>query len=137
VELAQEINSGMPRYVVQRVQDLLNDRGKALRGARVLLLGVTYKPDIADQRESPATDVADGFLAKGAQLAYHDPHVPVWSVAGAQYSSEPDLLAACAAADVVVLLQAHRAYDLAAVADAAPLLFDTRGTATGEAVVRL
>jgi nucleotide sugar dehydrogenase len=137
VELAQEINSGMPRYVVQRVQDLLNDRGKALRGARVLLLGVTYKPDIADQRESPATDVAGGFLAKGAQLAYHDPHVPVWSVGDAKYTGEPDLLAACAAADVVVLLQAHRAYDLAAVADAAQLLFDTRGTATGEAVVRL
>jgi nucleotide sugar dehydrogenase len=137
VELAQEINSGMPRYVVQRVQDLLNDRGLAVRGARVLLLGVTYKADIADQRESPATDVAAGFLAKGAELAYHDPHVPVWHVGGASYPCEADLLGACAAADVVVLLQNHAAYDLAAVASAAPLLFDTRGAASGEAVVRL
>jgi len=127
VELAQEINAGMPRYVVQRVQDLLNDHAKPLRGAKVLLLGVTYKPNIADQRESPATDVGAGFLAKGAELSYHDPHVPVWHVDGRTLQCQPDLAAACTDADVVVLLQAHREYDPAALAAAAPVLFDTRG----------
>ena len=122
---------------MQRVQDLLNDAGLALRGARVLLLGVTYKPDIADQRESPATDVAEGFLAKGADLAYHDPHVPLWQVGDHAYESAPDLLGSCAQADVVVLLQAHRSYDLGAIASASRLLFDTRGAAVGEKVVRL
>ena len=124
----------MPRYVVSRVQDLLNDRGLALRGARVLLLGVTYKADIADQRESPATDVGAGFLAKGAELSYHDPHVPVWRVAGQSLDAAPDLDAAIAAADVVVLLQNHDAYDLDAIAAASKVLFDTRGTATGDRV---
>jgi nucleotide sugar dehydrogenase len=134
VELAQEINAGMPRYVVQRVQDMLNDRGLALRGAKVLLLGVTYKPDIADQRESPATDVGAGFLAKGAQVSYHDPHVQSWRVAGRSLDRVEDLMAAVAGADVVVLLQNHRAYDLAAIAEAAQALFDTRGSASGEGV---
>ncbi len=137
VELAQEINLGMPRYVVQRVQDLLNDRGSALRGARVLLLGVTYKPDIADQRESPSTDVGAGFLAKGADLSYHDPHVPVWRLADRELTSVPDLHAAVADADVVVLLQNHKAYDVPALASAARLLFDTRGAASGENVETL
>ncbi len=75
VELAQEINATMPAYVVSRAQDILNEDGKAMRGAKVLLLGVTYKPNIADQRESPAVPVARQLLDKGADLSFHDPHV--------------------------------------------------------------
>ena len=82
VELAQEINAGMPQYVVRRLQDLLNEEAKSLRGARVLLLGVTYKPDIADQRESPAKPLAQQLIAKGADVIYHDPHVTDWRVGG-------------------------------------------------------
>jgi UDP-N-acetyl-D-glucosamine dehydrogenase len=118
-------------------QDLLNDRGLALRGAKVLLLGVTYKPDIADQRESPATDVGAGFLAKGAALTHHDPHVTKWRVAGRELACEPDLMGAVAYADVVVLLQNHRAYDLAAITGVATAVFDTRGAATGANVEAL
>lgn len=120
-------------------QDLLNDRGLALRGATVLLLGVTYKLGIADQRESPATDVGAGFLAKGAALTYHDPHVAKWRVAGRESACEPDLMGAVADADadVVVLLQNHRAYDLAALAGVATAVVDTRGAATGANVEAL
>lgn len=137
VELAQEINKGMPRYVVQRVQDLLNDRGQPLRGARVLLLGVTYKPDIADQRESPARDVAAGLLARGAVLEYHDPYVSEWRLEGRVLPVVADLDAAVGAADVVVLLQNHRVYDLDGIVQRVRVLFDTRGVARGVGVERL
>lgn len=73
VELAQEINSSMPSYVATRVADLLNEQGKALNGANILLLGVTYKPNIADQRESPAQPVAKALQDKKADVAFHDP----------------------------------------------------------------
>ncbi|WP_018653627.1 nucleotide sugar dehydrogenase [Actinomadura flavalba] len=126
VELAQEINDRMPRYVAERAQQLLNREGRALKGARVLLLGVTYKPDIADQRESPATAVARRLLALGAELTYHDPHVPDWDVDGNAITCA-DLHDGLADADLAVLLQNHRDYDAALLADRARLLLDTRG----------
>ncbi len=82
VELAQEINSRMPGYVVDRAAELLNTDAKPLNGAKVLLLGVTYKKDIADQRESPARPIARKLLQRGAVLTYHDPHVDSWQVDG-------------------------------------------------------
>jgi UDP-N-acetyl-D-glucosamine dehydrogenase len=127
VELAQEINNGMPGYVVHRVQDLLNERGLALSESRVLLLGVTYKPDIADQRESPAVPVARGLLARGARVTFHDPYVPIWTALGEDARRVDDLDAALGAADVVVLLQRHAAYDVHAVAEQARQVLDTRG----------
>jgi nucleotide sugar dehydrogenase len=127
VELAQEINEGMPAYVARRVQDLLNDRGRALKGANVLLLGVTYKPDIADQRESPAVPVAQKLRARGGVVRFHDPHVPGWHIDGEELKRVPDLDAALRGCDVAVLLQAHASYDLPALAAAAPILLDTRG----------
>ncbi|AXH96751.1 nucleotide sugar dehydrogenase [Ornithinimicrobium avium] len=137
VELAQEINSGMPGYVVSRVQDLLNDQGKSLRGSTVLLLGVTYKPNIADQRESPAVPLARALVAKGAVVQYHDPHVSDWrAVPGA--ARVEDAAEGAAAADLTVLVQNHREYDVDALAGAATQLFDTRGKAhDGERVHRL
>jgi UDP-N-acetyl-D-glucosamine dehydrogenase len=137
VELAQEINAGMPEYVVRRIQDLLNEESKSLRGARVLLLGVTYKPDIADQRESPAKPLAQQLMAKGADVIYHDPHVADWKVAGASVPRADDLDTELAKADVSVLLQNHASYDLDAIAATARLLFDTRGKVAAEGVARL
>lgn len=137
VELAQSINLQMPAYVVERITDLLNDEGKALRGSTILLLGVTYKPNIADQRESPATPLAALLLDKGANLVFHDPHVDVWTPNGAEVTRADDLDAALAAADVSVLLQNHKEYDLAAIASAAKCLFDTKGATDNSQVSRL
>jgi len=127
VELAQEINSRMPGYVTERAAELLNRGARPVNGARVLLLGVTYKKDIADQRESPARPIARKLRARGADVAYHDPYVPAWQVDGQDVPRAGDLAAAVAAADLVILLQAHQDYDLPQLAATARLLLDTRG----------
>lgn len=137
VELAQEINAGMPSYVVRRIQDALNDEGKPLRGSRILLLGVTYKPDIADQRESPAKPIAVELRDKGAEVEFHDPHVVTWRLGSESLTRVDDLASALGRADIVVLLQNHSDYDLTAIAAQAPRLFDTRGATSGPKVVRL
>ena len=108
VELAQEINNSMPRYVVERVAAMLNDHRKPLNGSEVLLLGVTYKADIADQRESPAMPVAELLRERGADIRFHDPMVETWKLDSGEVVREADLHAAVKAADVVVVLQAHR-----------------------------
>jgi UDP-N-acetyl-D-glucosamine dehydrogenase len=137
VELAQEINAGMPSYVVRRIQDTLNDEGKALRGARILLLGVTYKPDIADQRESPAKPIAVELLDKGAVVEFHDPHVETWRLGSQSLACIADLNAALGEADLCVLLQNHDLYDIDDMVARAKRLFDTRGVTSGPRVVRL
>ena len=130
VELAQEINATMPAYVVSRAQDLLNEDGKALRGATVLLLGITYKPNIADQRESPSVPIARQLLDKGATVVFHDPHATSWTAFGESIPAVEDLDAAVRDADLVVLLQNHRGYDPDALAAASQRFFDTRGVVT-------
>ncbi|QDO87104.1 nucleotide sugar dehydrogenase [Ornithinimicrobium ciconiae] len=138
VELAQEINSGMPAYVVSRIQDQLNEDGKALRGSTVLLLGVTYKPNIADQRESPAVPLAKALVAKGATVLFHDPHVSSWGAMGDSVTRVEDPAKAVVEADLSVLVQNHREYDVDALAGSANRFFDTRGKATdSERVSRL
>ena len=127
VELAQEINGRMPGYVTDRAAELLNTHAKAVNGASVLLLGVTYKRDIADQRESPARPLARKLLSRGAAVSYHDPYVPDWQVDGQAIPRAEDLDAALADADLAILLQAHRSYDPAQLTRAARLLLDTRG----------
>ncbi len=127
VELAQEINSRMPGYVTDRAAELLNRHAKAVNGAKVLLLGVTYKRDIADQRESPARPLARKLLARGAKVSYHDPYVPAWQIDGQSIPRAEDLRAALADADLAILLQAHQAYDPAQLTQASRLLLDTRG----------
>ena len=127
VELAQEINSRMPGYVVDRAAELLNRHAKPLNGANVLLLGVTYKQDIADQRESPAQPIARRLLARGAVLSYHDPHVPTWAIDGRSVRRVTDLDTDIVTADVVILLQNHSEYDLPQLAASAKLFLDTRG----------
>jgi nucleotide sugar dehydrogenase len=137
VELAQEINATMPAYVARRAQNLLNDAGKPTNGATVLLLGVTYKPNIADQRESPAVPLARALAALGARLSYHDPYVPRWEVPGVEIPRADDLDNAVATADLVILVQNHREYDADHLATIAQRFFDTRGSTTSDRAHRL
>ncbi len=137
VELAQEINQRMPLYVVDRAATLLNHQAKALNGARVLLLGVTYKKDVADLRESPVPSVARRLRAHGVVLTYHDPYVPAWSVDGTPVRRTEDLHSEVKAADLIILLQDHAVYDLDLIAREGRLVLDTRGRLTGGNVATL
>ncbi|MDX3690868.1 nucleotide sugar dehydrogenase [Streptomyces europaeiscabiei] len=134
VELAQRVNNRMPQYVVQRAATLLNEHGKSARGARVLLLGVTYKPDVPDQQGTPADEIARRLIELGAHVSYHDPHTPAWSVLDRPIPRADSLYEATADADLTILLQQHRTYDLQGLSVKAQLLLDTRGaTPTGAA----
>jgi UDP-N-acetyl-D-glucosamine dehydrogenase len=126
IELASEINTNMPRYVVTRVQDALNEHSKALRGSDLLVLGAAYKPDIDDLRESPALDVIHLLKQKGAKVSYHDPFVPHIKVEQTAFDSVPDLMEAVRKADCVVIVTNHSSYDYAAILKEAKLIFDTR-----------
>jgi UDP-N-acetyl-D-glucosamine dehydrogenase len=124
VELAGDINLAMPRHVVDLVAEALNERGKAIRGARVGVLGVAFKPNVRDARNSPAADVISGLRTRGATVVYHDPHVPTFRDAGGetyQSGAIDDVLAA----DVVVVVTAHASIDLDEVYDRAGLVVDT------------
>ncbi|MDN5746541.1 MAG: nucleotide sugar dehydrogenase, partial [Nocardioidaceae bacterium] len=134
VELAQEINNSMPRYITDRVSELLNEYRMPLNGSEVLLLGVTYKANIADQRESPARPVAELLRARGASVRFHDPMVEQWTLDSRELSREADLDDAVRSADAVVILQAHETYDLAKLAKDAKIMLDTRGKAPDPAV---
>lgn len=134
VELAQEINNSMPRYVADRVADLLNEQRKPLNGSEILLLGVTYKANIADQRESPAMPVAEALRARGAVIRFHDPKVENWNLESGAVTRELDLEDAVKSVDAVVLLQAHETYDLESIAAGAKVMLDTRGVAPKPAV---
>jgi UDP-N-acetyl-D-glucosamine dehydrogenase len=127
VELAQEINASMPSYVARRIQDQLNRDGKPLRGSSVLLLGVTYKPNIADMRESPAIPLAKTLIHQGASLRFHDPLVKQFSVSGQDIPRIDHVDEALAVADICVLLQNHREYDVEAMSIVSRRFFDTRG----------
>jgi UDP-N-acetyl-D-glucosamine dehydrogenase len=128
IELASEINTNMPRYVVSRILDAMNDRGKVLKGSRVLVLGVAYKPDVDDARESPALDVIALLKKKGALVEYHDPYIPHFhhEHEGWKMESVTDLMPSVHAADAVVLVTNHKSYDYAAILEAAAFIFDTR-----------
>ena len=137
-ELAQQVNDGMPAYVAERAVRMLHRHGRCASGAAVLLLGVTYKPDIADGRESPATPLARRLRAAGAQVGYFDPLIQDWSADGVPVTRARDLDEALAAADLVILLQPHRSFDLSMVALRAALVLDTRGVLpAAETVERL
>ena len=131
IELASEINTGMPRYVVQRVQDALNERGRALQGSRMLVLGVAFKPGVSDTRESPALDVIGLLKEKGAVVSYYDPHVPEVQDEGWDLRSVADPLQAAKASDCVVIVTDHSGVDYPGIARAAPLVFDARNALAG------
>lgn len=135
VELAEEINKAAPMYVADRAWAALNSKGVAMRGASVLLLGVTYKPDVSDRRESPADPLGRRLSALGAQLSYHDPFVPKWQLTTADHqlslSSVADVYAEAEDADLVILLQPHDEYDLERLSHCSRMLLDTRGAVPG------
>jgi len=126
IELASEINTGMPRYVVNRIQDTLNTKSKALKGSHVLVLGAAYKPDIDDMRESPALDVIHLLQEKGAIVSYHDPYVPHIHHDNWEFFSVPDVMDAVNNSDLVAIITNHSAYDYAAILKEARLIFDAR-----------
>jgi UDP-N-acetyl-D-glucosamine dehydrogenase len=129
VELAQEINAAMPSYVGRRIQDQLNLDGKPLRGSVILLLGVTYKPDIADTRESPAIPLAKTLLQQGAVVKFHDPLVKQFCAFNKDVPRVDDVYESLAESDVSVLLQDHKEYDVEAMTAVSRRFFDTRGVA--------
>jgi UDP-N-acetyl-D-glucosamine dehydrogenase len=131
IELASEINTNMPNYVIDLVADALNDLSKPLRGSRVLVLGVTYKRDIEDVRESPALDIISLLLSKGARADYHDPYVPNLEIA--ELRDQPvtvhsiDLTEETLKSyDVVVIVTDHSSYDYNWIVDNAKMVVDTR-----------
>jgi UDP-N-acetyl-D-glucosamine dehydrogenase len=127
IELAGEINVGMPYFVREKVVRALNERGRAVKGANLFLLGVAYKRDVEDFRESPAVKVMDLLLRDGAQIAYHDPHVPSFTDEhGRSWHSTPLSKESLERADCVVILTDHTDVDYHRVVDSAQLVLDTR-----------
>ena len=128
IELASEINTNMPRYVVSRVMEALNERGKPLKGSKILVLGAAYKPDIDDVRESPALDVIGLLKKKGAIVEYHDPYIPHihHETDGWQMDSVGDFMTSATKADAVVIITNHKVYDYKAIVDASAFVFDSR-----------
>jgi UDP-N-acetyl-D-glucosamine dehydrogenase len=126
IDLASEINTGMPRYVLNKVQEVLNNQNRALRGSQVLVLGAAYKPDIDDVRESPALDVIGLLQESGAVVSYHDPYIPELNHDNIKLSSIPDLMSAVKKVDCVVIVTNHSQYDYRAIYKAAKAILDTR-----------
>ncbi|HPY33835.1 MAG TPA: nucleotide sugar dehydrogenase [Anaerolineaceae bacterium] len=126
IDLASEIDSNMPRYVVSKIQDALNRYKKPLNGSKVLILGVAYKPNINDLRESPAFDVIHLLQEKGALVSYYDPFVPEVDFEFVRMNSEKDLAAAVEKADCVAIITNHSKVDYNLVFEKAQLIFDAR-----------
>ena len=133
IELASEVNTQMPAHWVAKVQDALNDAGKALNGSRVLVIGAAYKRDISDMRESPALDIIRLLEEKGAEVAYHDPHVPDLAHEGLPHEHRPDLGAEVESADAVVVVTDHTDLDWDVIASGA-VVVDTRAALRGRPV---
>lgn len=134
---AREVLDAMPGHVAGRVLELLDTHGIKAEAARVLLLGVTYKPDVADTRETPARDIAVRLLEAGVQVGYHDPYVEHFHAGDAPLPRSSDLEEALGTADLVVLLQAHSCYDPQALSRCGRPVFDTRGALAGRLVTPL
>jgi UDP-N-acetyl-D-glucosamine dehydrogenase len=130
IELAGEINTSMPHYVVSRIGDTINNRGKPIKGSKVMLLGMAYKKDVDDPRESPGFELMDLLMQKGAQVTYNDPHIPklpsMRHYPGLRMESTVLTAAILASQDVVLVVTDHSAYDWDFVVQHAPLVIDTR-----------
>lgn len=125
IELADDINSSMPSYVVSRIGDVLNDKGRPIKGSKVLIVGVAYKKDVSDMRESPAIDVVELLHQKGAEIAYVDPYVPVFEEGSMRLESLP-LDVDASRFDLAVIITDHTDFDYARLVKSAPIVFDTR-----------
>lgn len=137
VELAQEITGRRPSYVGFRAQEILNDACKSVKGSKIVLLGVSYKANISDDRETPARPVASKLIRMGADVSYVDPHVDHFEVDGEELPAVAHLDDAVLDADLVILLTAHDAFLDAPVLDKAPAILDTRGALSGANITRI
>ncbi|MHC4954187.1 MAG: nucleotide sugar dehydrogenase [Planctomycetota bacterium] len=126
IELAGEVNSEMPRFVVRLVSDALNEAKKSVNGSRVLVVGVAYKNDVADVRESPALDIIQLLRQSGAEITYHDPHVPLLRDGDRQLESSPFTTEVITAADCVVVTARHSGTDFDQLAREARVIVDAR-----------
>ncbi len=126
IDLATDINSRMPEHVVERVADLLNEDRKSVNGAKILILGVAYKGNVGDMRESPALDVIRILAAKGAEVTFSDPHVSSIEVDGVMYNDVGTADKTLGTADLAVILTDHRAFDYKSIVANAQRIFDTR-----------
>jgi len=126
IDLAAKVNASMPRHVVGLVAEALNDASKPVRGSRILVLGVAYKRDVSDTRESPALDIMKLLLERGAIVTYSDPHVPELRYNGLAFTTMELTPETLAAADCVVIVAHHTAFDYQAIVDHARLVVDTR-----------
>jgi UDP-N-acetyl-D-glucosamine dehydrogenase len=126
IGLADQVNRAMPEHVVTLVGDALNDRGLALRGAAVLVMGVTYKADVNDVRESPALEIIEMLDRKGAQVSYADPFTPQITSQGLKLSAVEPTPETISSADCVLILTNHSIFDCSAIAERAKLVVDTR-----------
>jgi len=136
IDAAHEVNASMPGFVLQKICDALNDDGKPIKGSRILLLGVAYKADVADTRESPSLEVLHRLVQRGADVRYCDPHIPVLDVDGEAYTSVAWTDEEVAAADCVILLTAHREFLETARWHRAALIVDTRNAVPAAEHVR-
>lgn len=140
IEHANEVNNRMPAYVVTRIGEALNDLGKPIRKTKVLVIGITYKAGVNDQRESPSLSVLEKLDLKGAEIAYHDPFVSELEIGGRILKSQDCTEETIARHDAVIILTAHEDVDYRMVVRTAPLVFDTRGVTMdldGPNIVRL
>jgi nucleotide sugar dehydrogenase len=126
LEQAQDINAQMPAWVARRIGEALNDHAKPLMGARILILGVAYKPDVGDMRESPSLQVMAALARRGVKLSFHDPFVDAIELDGRRLTRTALTQRAVAGADLVALLTPHTSYDLEWLGRSAALLFDAR-----------
>jgi UDP-N-acetyl-D-glucosamine dehydrogenase len=133
IELAGEVNAKMPRFVVDRTVDALNSVSKPVRGSRVHLFGVAYKPNVSDSRESPAIDVAQLLQRRGAVISYSDPYVPRMALAGRDLEAIPFEDALNAEIDCAVITTNHQDFDYQKIVGRMPLVVDTRNVLKGAA----
>jgi UDP-N-acetyl-D-glucosamine dehydrogenase len=131
IELAGQINSNMPAFVLSRVTDALNDQKKSLKGSKILILGVAYKRDVNDLRESPALDVMELLHRKGAKIDYHDPYIPSLALGELTLRSKPIRSGRLKSYDCVVILTDHRVFDYPQVVSESALIVDTRNALKG------
>jgi UDP-N-acetyl-D-glucosamine dehydrogenase len=126
IELAGQVNSFMPLHIVEKASDALNSASKALRGAKILILGVAYKKNIDDERESPAIDIIDRLLRKGAKVTYLDPHIPELDVGTTVLKAAGNTVELLRDADLAIIVTDHDAFDYEQILKEAPLILDTR-----------
>ncbi|WP_142986875.1 nucleotide sugar dehydrogenase [Halorubrum cibi] len=131
IDLADQVNREMPVHVVRRVNGLLNEKGLAVSQSSILIVGVAYKPDVSDVRESPAYDVMGLLEERGAKISYHDPYVPEFEVEGETYESIELTEQILRRADCTLIVTDHDVLDLDSIVDHAPLVFDTRNATNG------